>query len=101
MSRYVRDDKQFREQVIALADAGLVLGDPTCSIHRARPCNECAQPTTFEESVRVVTEPQQTPKGKLPEFLAGVVAVGIGIVGVLVLLKVLGWLFAILWSFVL
>ena len=58
MSKYRRDDKAFREQVAKLADAGLVLGSfkkedypahmgQACSLYRARPCSECAEPANF------------------------------------------------------
>jgi hypothetical protein len=119
MSRYVRDDKKFREQIAALANAGLTLGDPTCSFYRARPCNECAVPDMQElrGETRASLQaagfkvddypkaghcpaglPQQKPKGKLPEFAAGVVAAAITMGGGLLLLKLLGWVLALLWS---
>ena len=54
MSKYRRDDKVFREQIAALADAGLTF--PTA------PAKLPAQ------------SPEIGPKGKLPEFVAGAVA---------------------------
>jgi hypothetical protein len=57
-SNYKRDDKQFRAQIAKLADSGLNLHvGANCSIHRA-----------------TNNAPKQTPKGKLPEFVAGLIA---------------------------
>jgi hypothetical protein len=114
VSKYKRDDEKFREQIAALATAGLVLGDNTCSLYRARPCNECSPvvevpmpdmsemygstkenlkahgfsmkdyPTNFNgvpAYMRVIEPTRPTleiaPKGKLPEFVAGLIAGGI------------------------
>ena len=54
MSKYRRDDKVFREQIAALADAGLTF--PTA-------------PATLSAQ-----SPEIGPKGKLPEVVAGIVA---------------------------
>lgn len=48
MSKYKRDDKEFKAQVAALADSGLKLHvGANCSLFRARPCNECGQPANI------------------------------------------------------
>ena len=80
MSRYVRDDKTFREQIAKLADAGLKFPTATgqaCSLYRARPCSECAEPANFNgvpAYVRTIEPLEIAPKGKLPEFVAGAIA---------------------------
>ena len=103
-SSYKRDDKQFREHVARLADNGLNLHvGANCSIHRASPCNECSEAKAqftpefqlhldrinnakthaeVEAAVNGAMEqirtewnaPKQTPKGKLPEFVVGLIA---------------------------
>ena len=80
MSKYVRDDKQFREQVAKLADAGLRL-DRSIKTAReamveARGFNKADYPTNFNGVPAYVrtTEPMEIgPKGKLPELVTGLV----------------------------
>lgn len=86
MSKYKRDDKTFRAQIAKLADAGLTF--PTA-------------PTNFNGVPAYVTvhEPQYeiAPKGKLPEFVAGLIAGVIIVAG--------GWLafkaLVLIWSVIL
>ena len=80
MSKYRRDDKTFRTQIATLADAGLKFPTATgqaCSLYRARPCSECAEPASFNgvpAYVRTIEPLEIGPKGKLPEFIAGAIA---------------------------
>ena len=64
MSAYKRDDKQFRAQIAALADAGLKF--PTA------PAKLPEYPLHFDAGCTVPLE--IAPKGKLPEFVAGAIA---------------------------
>ena len=83
MSKYIRDDKQFREQVAKLAAAGLRLDR---SIKTARETmiapleahgfSKKDYPTNFNGVPAYVrtTEPMEIgPKGKLPELVTGLV----------------------------
>ena len=83
MSKYIRDDKQFREQVAKLADAGLRLDR---SIKTAREAmvapleahgfSKKDYPANFNgvpAYVRTIEPLEIAPKGKLPEFIAGLV----------------------------
>ena len=84
MSKYIRDDKQFREQVAKLDAAGLRLDR---SIKTARETmiapleahgfSKKDYPTNFNgvpAYVRTIEPLEIAPKGKLPEFVAGAVA---------------------------
>ena len=92
MSKYIRDDKQFREQVAKLAAAGLRL-DRSIKIAReamvvpleAHGFSKKDYPANFNgvpAYVRTIEPLEIGPKGKLPEFVAGVIA---GILSVAVL----------------
>jgi len=144
MSKYRRDDKQFREQINKLADSGLkfptapfidemehkMIGEPgsltvgtACSLYRARPCSECVEVNTIDLSKMVgetratleahgfstkdypvnfndvpayarVVEPARpvyeiAPKGKLPEFVAGIVTGAALLAGLTFLVKII------------
>ena len=86
MSKYIRDDKQFREQVAKLADAGLRL-DRSIKTAReamveARGFNKAEYPANFNGApayVRTIEPLEIAPKGKLPEFVAGAIAATIGL----------------------
>jgi hypothetical protein len=76
MSKYIRDDKKFREQIAALADAGLNFPtNPTMT----QPANFGGVPAyvrIIESSDRVlspVVHYEIAPKGRLPEMVAGLV----------------------------
>jgi hypothetical protein len=84
MSKYIRDDKQFREQVAKLAAAGLRLDR---SIKTARETmiapleahgfSKKDYPTNFNgvpAYMRTIEPLEIAPKGKLPEFIAGAIA---------------------------
>jgi hypothetical protein len=115
MSKYKREDEKFRAQIAALADAGLTLGDKTCSIYRARPCNECSPVVTVpmpdmsqmygstRENLRAhgfsmkdypksVPTPEPVyeiaPKGRLPEFVAGMVTGALLLTGLYFVVKI-------------
>ena len=83
MNRYVRDDKQFRAHIARLADAGLRLDR---SIKTAREAmvapleahgfSKKDYPANFNgvpAYVRTIEPLEIAPKGKLPEFIAGLV----------------------------
>ena len=84
MSKYIRDDKQFREQVAKLAAAGLRLDrsiktarEPMIAPLEAHGFSKKDYPTNFNgvpAYVRTIEPLEIAPKGKLPEFVAGAIA---------------------------
>lgn len=111
MSRYVRDDKEFRARVAKLADAGLtfptapaklseyplhfdeLVGDTKATLE-AHGFSKKDYPANFNgvpAYVRTIEPLEIAPKGKLPELVAGLVwwspFIAIGIVLLHVLLR--------------
>jgi hypothetical protein len=82
MSKYRRDDTHFREQISKLADSGLKF--PTA------PLGRCPAGLPYLPQ-------EQKPKGRLPEFVAGLIAGGIIVAGCWLAFKVL----VVLWSVIL
>jgi hypothetical protein len=80
MSKYIRDDKQFREQVAKLADAGLRLDR---SIKTAR--EAMVEPPAY---VRTIEPPTRRGHFNLPGLIVGLLYMGI--VGTVLGLAVVG-----------
>ena len=84
MSRYVRDDKPFREPVAKLAAAGLRLDrsikttrETMIASLEAHGFSKKDYPANFNgvpAYVRTIEPLEIAPKGKLPEFVAGAIA---------------------------
>jgi len=85
MSKYRCDDKAFRTQITKLADAGLTFPTASaklpeyplgtaCSLYRARPCSECAEPANFNGVPARTCARLNRWKSHLPEFVAGAIA---------------------------
>jgi hypothetical protein len=69
-SSYKRDDKKFRAQIAALADAGLNLHvGANCSIQRARPCNECTITGLLEPQAQGFTFGKAYKLGDIPAYV--------------------------------
>ena len=84
MSKYKRDDAEFRARIAELADAGLRFPSARaklhfdgqhCSLWRERPCNECAQPAN------VIEPPTRRGHFNLPGLIVGLgYMIGLGVI---------------------
>jgi hypothetical protein len=80
MSKYRRDDKQFRDQIATLADAGLKFPTAPAYARVIEPSDRVLSPVVHYEIA---------PKNKLPEFVAGIVTGAALLAGLTFLVKII------------